>query len=363
MKYLYSNATYPRNPGLLRAIDSAADRLHRKLAALIISEIGLSDYNQRYLRDKLVHPIGVLQLYGYLLAWALGDCEKPLSEVTVVDYGAGSGVLTMLTKELGVGKVIYNDIYDVSCGDAEKISKRMDCEIADFVCGDIDALVAHQAGQSTPIDAIVSYDVIEHIYDIDSFFRKLPELATAPLRITLGSGANTRNPAIRKRLVKGHYDAEFVDHEKKWGHKERDAVRGFLSIRREIITNYDSNLKAEDLLLLAEGTRGLMISDIERAVDEFQERGSISYLPDHPTNTCDPYTGNWAEHLMRTENLERTLGEVGFEARILNGFWAHSPKQPNRFIKNMLNLGVRALGANGLMLAPYYVVHGDYRTS
>jgi hypothetical protein len=47
--------------------------------------------------------------------------------------------------------------------------------------------------------------------------------------------------------------------------------------------------------MLAKKTRGLMKDDIEKLVEEYIASGKITYQPDHPTNTCDPYTGNWAD--------------------------------------------------------------------
>lgn len=39
-----------------------------------------------------------------------------------VDYGAGTGIMSLLAREMGFGAVLYVDIYDVSCRDAELIA-------------------------------------------------------------------------------------------------------------------------------------------------------------------------------------------------------------------------------------------------
>ena len=46
--------------------------------------------------------------------------------------------------------------------------------------------------------------------------------------------------------------------------------------------------------------------------------------PVHPTNTCDPRTGNWAEHLMDLGTLRKKLAARGFESRILTGYYGSS---------------------------------------
>jgi len=42
---------------------------------------------------------------------------------------------------------------------------------------------------------------------------------------------------------------------------------------------------------------------------------------EHPTNTCDPYTGNWIEHLMNPYHLQETLIFNGFNAEVLPIYW------------------------------------------
>ncbi len=360
MKYIYSNATVPKDVQLLSQIDCAADRLIGKLIQIDLKKLGISEYNQRYLGSKLVHPVGTFQLYTYLLSLSLAGSKVPLSNFTFVDFGGGSGVLSLLAKELGIGKVIYNDIYDVSCEDIKRLSRRIDINIDGYVCGDIDELLVYVKEQSLSVNAISSYDVIEHIYNIESYLRKLRLISDNPFRVVFGSGANIKNPVIRRILRNIHLNAENRDKEKKWGHKDRDTLRGFLNVRREMIKNYDPKLERDIVEEIAKATRGLMKEDIEKCVVEYKTTGGISYKPDHPTNTCDPYTGNWAEHLMDTGWLESILRDEGFEVAILSGYWKDSKRIYIRLIKNLLNLGIKHIGKAGLFISPYYVVFADY---
>lgn len=94
--------------------------------------------------------------YTYLLALSLSGNKIPLSKFIFVDYGGGSGVLSLLAKELGIGNVIYDDIYDISCKDVRVLSRAIDIEIDDYVFGDIDELIAYLKNQSISINAIAS---------------------------------------------------------------------------------------------------------------------------------------------------------------------------------------------------------------
>ncbi|MBA7485996.1 hypothetical protein ES707_21548 [subsurface metagenome] len=58
-----------------------------------------------------------------------------------LDYGSGSGMLYLLAKQLGIGTVVYNDIYDVSCHDAKIIAKSIGNEADYYVQGNIDDVI------------------------------------------------------------------------------------------------------------------------------------------------------------------------------------------------------------------------------
>jgi hypothetical protein len=75
--------------------------------------------------------------------------------------------------------------------------------------------------------------------------------------------------------------------------------------------------------------------DIEKCVDEFYLKGSISYHINHPTNTCDPYTGNWAEHLMDYKWLRQIIKNSGFSVEIMTGRFDSNGPLHKKIIKNL----------------------------
>ena len=362
-KFFIKNVPLPKNVSLVSQIDSAAIRLHEKLIRLDIKSLGISEYNQRYLGSKLANIIGCLQAYSYLLSLTLDGSDVPLNEVVFAEYGGGSGVMSLLAKELGVGRVIYNDIYDVSCNDAKILARATNINVDDHVCGDIDELISYVNKRSLYINALSSLGVIEHIYDIEGHLKKLRFLFNnQAFRVVFASGANIKNPHIRRLLRKGHLKNEYEDKERKWGHKERDSLRSYLNLRKEMIANYEHALSTDAVEQIAKQTRGLMKHDIERCVDEYKASGKISYRPNDPTNTCDPYTGNWYEQLIDTDWLETILKHERFNVQILSGYYEYNSKDrwQKRLIKNMLNILIRYLGRSGLIISPYYVVYADH---
>lgn len=341
-------------------IASAQVRLRAKLLALDVKTCGISDYNQRYLGAKIDRLEATLQLYGHLLCLSLGRQPIPLERFVLVDYGGGSGVLSLLALELGIGAVIYNDIYDVSCKDVRLLSNMLGLPLAHIICGDIDQLVLYVRSNSISVHAVTSHDVLEHIYNVKSHFKSLSAISNSCLRIVYASGANIKNPLCVHIVRKKQMEVECKDRGKQWGHKERDSLRAYLDIRKEIISAYAPGLNSEMIEQLGCSTRGLIKADIEKCVDEYRLKGGISFIPDHPTNTCDPYTGNWCEHLMETRWLQGILEDEGFLVEILPGQYRMSGSTPiKKGIEFFLNAVIRLLGKWGMFIAPYYVVYAD----
>jgi hypothetical protein len=261
----------------------------------------------------------------------------------------------MLAKELGVGTVIYNDIYDVSCRDAWLIARRIGCSADHYVHGDFEELLAFTKARDLALTAIASYDVIEHVYDTPAFLARLPHAVTGS--VVMASGANPFNLATRRALMKLHREFEYRDRKPRDGQKERDTTRSHLAIRREIIRQMGLPLPEPDAETLARQTRGLKRDDIESAVQRYIVDGRMPQ-PDHATNTCDPYTGNWQERLMNPFSLADALRSGGCaDARVIAGYCGCRTSHPvRRLAKRVINLAIRAGGPAGLAAAPFYMV-------
>jgi hypothetical protein len=366
MQFLYPYALLPRDTALLTNINAAAGRLARKLSRLDLLSLDISDYNKRYLGDYLKDLRYHLQRFTYILAWAVADTNCPLHQFVFIDYGGGSGLLSFLAKELGVGAVIYNDIYNVSCRDAGILGRAIEDEPDDCVRGDVDELLHFVKTKALSCNAIASNDVIEHVYDAEGFLRKISDLSDrsdksdrldGSFSVVMASDANPFNPRTRRRLMKMQIERELKDREKVWGHKERDSLRAYLGIRKEIISNHAPTLSGDEIERLAKATRGLIESEIRQCVDAYVRTKTISRRPDHPTNTCDPYTGNWAERLMDLGRLSAVLSDRGFAVDILAGHYGSSRNPVKRLAGALLNMLIVVFKKKQLVFAPFYVIY------
>ncbi len=362
MQYFYDFARLPQDNSLLDTINRAAQRLERKLCTLDLAALGVSEYNQRYLGNYIRSLRGILQIHTYILAWSLAGLNKPLAECALVDYGGGPGLLTFLARESGLGCVLYNDIYEVSCADAQKVGAALQAEAQAYVHGDLDQLIAYASQKRISIDVVASYDVIEHIYATERYFRALKHLPHRALKIVFCSSANPHNPLVRRSRVKVQLAVENSTRQAEWGHKQRDSLKSYLELRREIIARHAPALTAPQVDRLAVQTRGLKVEDIQACVDEYLRTGQIGYRPDHPTNTCDPLTGNWSERLMDTRWIARVFQEEGFQVSLRCGYYAFANRRLTRSIKAVLNALLWLSGGKMLLLAPYYMIDATLET-
>jgi 2-polyprenyl-3-methyl-5-hydroxy-6-metoxy-1,4-benzoquinol methylase len=357
-RLVYKFAKYPNNQNINEIIDSAL-RLEKKLSFVNIDEISISEYNSRYFgnyintaEDRILN----LQKYCYILSWALEGLNKHKKNVILLDHGGGHGMMSLLAKEHGIGTVIHNDIYPISSEDACKIGEFLNIRADTYVPGTIDDVIQYLNQNNMECDAIVSYDVIEHIYDIDDFLQKLHLLSPGRMSVFMGSAANERNPFIDHRLKSMHRIFENRDRAPKYGRKPTDATRAIKDLRREIIVKCSFNLSVDEIESLTGLTRGMVVNDIHEVVEEYCKARVYPKPPLHPTNTCDPYTGNWFEHLMDPDQLVKTLNATGFDTKVVSGYY-NSPKNiPIKIIKSILNLIIRMMRKKGLFFAPYFIL-------
>jgi len=336
-----------------RAVRAAADRLLARLSTVDVDSLPISDYNKRYLGNRMKRLAPALSLYSRLVGRALAG--RPEGAAPVVDYGGGIGLMSLLLAEGGWGPVVYADIYATSCRDVQVLAEVLGLKLDLVLCGDVDLVVDELVARRIPVGAVVSFDVLEHIYDPLAHFRHLLRLATAPL-VVHGSGANIRNPRIVKVVERKQRQVEWEDREAGFGHKDRDSLRSYRALRREHILSRRPDLDPVEVESLVDASRGLIYEDIDTLVREHAASGQITRRPDHPTNTCDPATGNWCERFMDQAWLVRELAALGFTARVAPGPFDVAGWGPKSLAKRLANVGMAVSGTGLMSLAPYFVL-------
>ena len=291
-------------------------------------------WSRDYWRKKMDALLSILAIYG--------DLAERASGRVVVDYGGGLGILTIMLKETGfAGEVVYNDIKPEVRDDAELLWAEVGVAPDWISLGDTPEMVEGLRG--LPVEAVVSYDVLEHIYVLPDHYKALSSLeqAAVNLRVIHASGANAYNRRYVRWVAPIH-----KEHEKR-----------YLKRRCEIIHDANPEIHASGLTALGKLTRGMTRSGIEKAAR--LGRGAFSMR--HPTNTCDPDTGEWAENLMTHDYIKDAVERGGFDSvKIEPGTFGQYHGTPlRRLAKRALNTFIRRSPWGGMSLAPYFIVTAE----
>jgi 2-polyprenyl-3-methyl-5-hydroxy-6-metoxy-1,4-benzoquinol methylase len=363
-KFEYLHGVYPAPSPNDDAIEKGACALFEKLKNINLNILGLSEYNHRYFSD-LVFPtknlINNITKYSFVLRWAIADSDNEVSKMTFVDYGGGHGMLSLLAKASGFSTVIHNDIYEQSCEDSFKIGKQIGLNSDHYIPGEITDVIRYCSTNNIIIDVISNYDVIEHIYDVEKFLFYLGEIKSKEFHVLFASGANNANPIIRAKLKKMHRYFEWNDRAYKKGRKPTDTTKALFDLRSEIIRERCSKLSSSEVRKISSLTRGLLLEDIKNVVDEYVSSGTLPRLTLHPTNTCDPFTGNWFEQLLDHKNLIEILKRRDFDAVVYPGFYGVTSQGVKGGVKRIINFLISLSWPKGLYLAPYYCLKAVYK--
>jgi 2-polyprenyl-3-methyl-5-hydroxy-6-metoxy-1,4-benzoquinol methylase len=336
--------------------DIAKKTLIEKLRGLDLNRLNLSDYSKNYLNFLIDDVWETLSRFEQVIREATSHSPKEISQMNVVDYGGGTGLLSLLAKEVGFKSVVYNDIFEGSCRDVEVLADACSLKLEAIVQGDARDLVDYLNANLSKTDLIVSYDVIEHVYDVKENFLAFSRLNVTPAAIIYGSGANIQNPFYARQVSKVQLSVENQDREKSYGHKISDSLKSYMNIRKEIIRQISSNLNENELEYLARSTRGLIKSDIENSVNDYLLHGNLNYQITHPTNTCDPISGNWCEHLLDFKWLISTAHSVGYRANISKGKYSPNRLTKRNILRSSFNIASHVSGRFGFLFSPFYIL-------
>jgi 2-polyprenyl-3-methyl-5-hydroxy-6-metoxy-1,4-benzoquinol methylase len=143
-----------------------------RLELVVADDISAEIYIKKYLAHLLVHKTYYVAIYADVLHKLIHHSSKNKSDILLIDFGAGNGLLGIFAKFCGFKKVFLNDIDAKFIRASEKLSAQLDIKIDGYIKGDISATQAYFKNEVP--DAIIGTDVIEHIYNLGIFFTSLP---------------------------------------------------------------------------------------------------------------------------------------------------------------------------------------------
>lgn len=304
--------------------------------------LAVDDYHRAYLRRMLPAMDYYYDIYYYccnLLAQRMG---KDVAHATLVDYGGGHGLLSVVAKQLGWHQVVYIDIDTQAVTTASALADAVGLGPDVMLTGDSETLKRWMLEQGENPDAVAGMDVIEHVYCLDDLFCNLLTLPHAAPQLVFTTASNPYNRLLCHKLRRCMRDDET-------GTAEQP---NFFTLRYDYIRSCFPEMTHKEASRWATQTRGLIYEDIRRAV----EHDSPNLLAD-PYNTCDPRTGSWTERILPIADYEALLQPYGYELQVLSGW--HNAHQGGikgamaRFLNRKQHLGY----------APFIVLHASPKTA
>jgi 2-polyprenyl-3-methyl-5-hydroxy-6-metoxy-1,4-benzoquinol methylase len=269
----------------------------------------ISSYSKTYLQTICKNLAYYVAIYHNMLESVEAETGKKIKELKFIDYGGGTGLLSCYLVWQGAAFVTYVDIFEPSVKDAKCIATYLNTPANEYITGNVEQI-------NQKADVLLSMDVIEHIYDLSSFFENVKSLNADIIQIHI-TGANTYNPLVKRKLEAVHLANELINKTPPIGAKPSDNYRAYFDLRAEWISKfYGDKLDAFEIKALAERTRGLVFEDISGVVNNYMLTKVMPALPSHKTNTCNPYTGNWSERLLTKADLENYTQLLGWDLKI-----------------------------------------------
>jgi len=305
--------------------DEKQRQLVHELRRIALNELDISTYSRNALSRVLVAVEFYLDIYRASLERVLASGNRAPSEMTIVDYGGGHGLLSVLAKRLGFGRVIYIDYNPDAVQAVRVLGERLGTLPDVMLQGDVGELEQWCLANGVRPHALLAMDVIEHIYVLDDFFAGLHRLSAKMLMLF-----TTASTPYNQRVVRKLHRAMELD---ELGGPGKE---GFCSMRRMYIKELHPDMPEKELDYWAENTRGLIFDDVRRAVDA----QSPNLLLD-PYNTCDPRTGSWTERILPVSDYRQLLSAYGYRLLVLPGFYNEYRRGPKEWVSRHYNKIIR----------------------
>lgn len=334
-------------PGFIECImtlSQARELLTQELLQIDFEQLPISDYNKQYIRKLKPALPYYMHIYALCIRRGLKETvsESPdLAQLSLVDFGGGSGFLSLLAAKAGFGEVIYVDLNPRSVETIRVLKEVLGFGPTAILHGSSDTLAAWCREKKKKPSLLIATDLIEHVYDLPVFFRELAEV-NGRMSMLFTTASTPFNPFVRRRLQRWMDACET-------GSMEQP---NYWTLRYDFIRQLCPNASEEEVGRWASLTRGLVFEDIRKVLDS----GDFPPLPGKH-NTCDPRSGNWMERILPLSAYRNLAEGIGYGLNVEKGFYNIDRKRkPVSFLCRLLNLFIRRSGKAGFLLAPFMVL-------
>ncbi len=317
-------------------IRQAAKTLVSQLKAIDYERLPISKYNKCYIARLKPVLSYYMKIYADCLLKGLESVGSAPKDITFIDYGGGSGFLSMLAKQAGIGRVIYIDLNPDSV-DTIRVLKALAGTGPDIILhGDSDTLADWCSANKVKPQLLIATDLIEHVYDLSAFFDNLAAIDNK-MQMLFTTASTPFNPYVKRKLHRLMTTWE----------------KEYYALRLHYIHLHFPALSPAEAKEAARKTRGLTFPHIRKAV----ENGSYPLLKD-AFNTCDPRNGNWTERILPIETYRSLAKPFGYQVQVGKGFYnTDRPNPISALISSGINGLIRISGKAGFLFAPFITLY------
>lgn len=342
---------------------TCSQEFQKKVKGVRSNDIGLYGYQASYFDHLISHLPYYLKIYNHTFYNAAKIVNKNFSGLVLLDYGCGVGLLGLYAKFCRFKKVLLCDIVAENIIAAKKISEYLKISIDEFIIGDIDTVKEKCIKQNIIPDIVIGTDVIEHIYNLDHFFKTLNEIN--PLQINIFSTASNPDNTFKLKKIKqqqhrDEYTGGYQTHINNYV-DEQEFEESFFEIRKKIIKIIWFDVRDDAAHNLAQNLRGKNKADIEFAIQKFKRDGVMPLLPaDIGSNTCDPITGSWTERVLPLSTYKKIYNDAGFHLKIKNGFYNdYNGSVLKKMAAKLINYIIVLFGGSSKIISPFIELIGS----
>lgn len=325
----------------MKELKEIGEALTSHLQSFDYDKLPISDYNKQYIAHMKPVLGYYMRIFAHCMYQGLKLTGKEPADITCVDYGGGCGFFSIFAKGIGIGRVIYIDLNPLSVHTADVLDKKTHLGPDVLLEGDSDRLAAWCAAENIQPDLLVATDLIEHVYDLNTFFANLSQINPS-MHLLFTTASTPYNPLVKRRLHRIMDECE----------QGERVILNYYTARLQYIREHYPQLSEQQATEWSRCTRGLTYTDIRKAIDS-------NTCPELPGahNTCDPANGNWTERILPI-HAYRTLAQPhNYHLKVKKGFYN---EERNSRIASLLcqsiNILIRLTGKAGLLAAPFILL-------
>lgn len=313
-----------------------------ELQSIDFDALAISDYNKKYIRNIKAALPYYLSIYQDCLSKALKGKHKELSNITLIDFGGGSGFLSIFAKKAGIGQVIYIDLNSKSVHTVQVLKDKYGIGPDIILEGSSLELAEWCKENKVKPDLLIATDLIEHIYNLSPFFADL-HLINDEMDMVFTTASNPFNYIKNKKLRKYMSGAEDGSLE----------TPNYLTLRQEYIKKEFPKLTESQVKEYAFLSKGMIYEDISKAIEN-------NYFPTlkDKYNTCDPRTGNWVERILSINDYKEIIKPYNYQLKVFKGFYNSEKANPIlKFIVKTVNRLIKLSGKAGIYISPFIILY------